>query len=60
MKISEMVELLENLRAEHGDLDCVTQTACHIFPPEIGVKHRRVSHLDGSPDGDEPVVLLNL
>jgi hypothetical protein len=38
MKISELQAKLEDLKAEHGDIDTVVQTLAHSWEPDPVVK----------------------
>ena len=45
MKLSQLIEQLERLKREHGDLPVRVQTISHRFPPEPVVKQHPLPHV---------------
>jgi hypothetical protein len=44
MKISELVKILEELKAEHGDVKVLIQSLSHTWPPEPEIKKADRTH----------------
>lgn len=40
MKISELIEKLQKVKEEHGDLDVYTQSLSHMWSPSLDVRNR--------------------
>lgn len=49
MKISDLIQALERIKANNGDLPVRIDTISHTFPPDLAVRER----------GDGKVLVLN-
>lgn len=56
MKISQLIEQLEKIKKEHGDLNVYTQSLTHTWDPDLSL--RKEGRLwDGTTDKPDSVLL---